>query len=301
MTDNTNDQMPDAQRRAILTGAVAGAASLAMTGVASAQSATTTDISPTGSRFEGKTVLITGGTSGIGRVTAEEFAREGATVEFCGRRADLGAQVEAGIRSAGGTATYTQLDVRREAELQAWINTVAERNGQLDVAFNNAGIAIPPGPMEDTSVEGYAEIIDTNLNGVFWAMHAQVPIMKRQGGGVIINTSSTFGSHAPNTQVAYGATKGAVDIMVKGLSKEVAAEGIRVLGIAPGAIVDTDLFRFIGRDWTEDEIAFFGTLHAVARAGRPIDVARVVLMLASDDAGFMTGRTIFADGQIIAA
>ena len=166
--------------------------------------------------------------------------------------------------------------------------------GRIDCFFNNAGIAIPPGPMEEVTVENYANMIDTNLNGVFWAMHTQVPIMKRQGGGVIINTSSTFGSHAPDTQVPYGA-------MVEGVSKEVAASGIRVLGVAPGAIVDTDLFRFIGRDWTEEEVEFFGSLHAVGRAGRPIDVARLVLFLASDDAGFMTGRTIFADGQILNA
>ena len=297
-----SDHDTNTSRRAILTGAAAGAAGLALASAANAQSATTTDTADTGtSRFNGKTVLITGATSGIGRKTAEEFAREGATVEFCGRRDELGAEVVKGIKDAGGNATYTQIDVRDEDAMIAWIKAVAERNGRLDIAFNNAGIAIPPGPMEEVSKEAYAEIIDTNQNAIFWAMHTQVPIMKEQGGGVIINTSSTFGSHAPNTQVPYGATKGAIDIMTEGVSKEVASNGIRVLAVAPGAIVDTDLFRFMGRDWTEEEVKFFGSLHAVGRAGRPIDVARVVLMLASDDAGFMTGRTIFADGQIINA
>lgn len=208
---------------------------------------------------------------------------------------------EAGIRDAGGQAEYSHVDVRREDDLQAWINTVADRYGRIDVAFNNAGVAIAQGPIEEVTAKSYAEIIDTNLNGVFRAMHAQVPIMKRQGGGVTINTSSTFGSRATNTQVAYGATKGAVDIMVESVSKEVAAEGVRVLGIAPCAIVDTDLFRFISRDWTEKEVNPFGSLHAIGRAGRPIDIARLVIMLASDDARFMTGRTVFADDQILQA
>ena len=301
MTKNDTDT-PLTNRRAVLGGAAVGAAGLAFAGVAArAQSATTTDTSPTGQRFEDHVVLITGATSGIGRAAAEEFAREGALVAFCGRRAELGAQVARGINEAGGRAEYSEVDVRDRETLAAWIDSVAERHGRIDVAYNNAGIAIPPGPVERVTPENMRDMVATNLEGVFWSMHAEVPHMKRQGGGVIVNTSSAFGSHAPNTQVPYGATKGAIDAMTEGVAKEVAGNGIRVLAVAPGAIVDTDLFRFTGRDYTAEEVQQFAALHAVGRAGRPIDIARMVLALASDDAGFVTGTSIPVDGQFLQA
>ena len=301
MSDHDHKPSSTTDRRAVLTGAAVGAAGLAFAGTARAQSATTTKTSPTGQRFDGKVVLITGATSGIGRATAEEFAREGADVVFCGRRAELGAQVARGINEAGGKAEYSEVDVRDREQLTAWIDSVAERRGRIDIAFNNAGIAIPPGPIEQVTPEDHRDMVATNLDGVFWSMHAQVPHMKRRGGGVIVNTSSAFGSHAPNTQVPYGATKGAIDAMTAGVSKEVAGDGIRVLAVAPGAVVDTDLFRFMGRDYTQEEVQQFGGLHAVGRAGRPIDIARMVLTLASDDAGFVTGTTVPVDGQFLQA
>lgn len=173
-------------RRNLLT---AGTAALA-TGAALA--ATRANATPAG-RFADKTVVITGATSGIGRVTAEAFAEEGAHVFFCGRREALGAEVEAGIKAKGGNATYIRADVRKRDELVAFINQAAERTGKIDIAFNNAGIGQPFVGMEDVTTDNYSDMIATNLTGKFDAVVAEVPHMAE--GGTIINTSSIFGSH----------------------------------------------------------------------------------------------------------
>lgn len=131
-----------------------------------------------------------------------------------------------------------------------------------------------PEPTVAAAPEAHAKIIDTNQNGVRRAMRVQVPTTRREGGGVVFDTSSTSDSHAPATQTPCAAAMGAVDIMAEGVSNEVADDGIRVRGIAPGAIVATNLIRFIGRDHTPEEVEVFGTPHAIGRAGRPVPMAR---------------------------
>ena len=297
MTDSSQNQMPDMSRRKLMGVAAAGVAAATVAGAASAQ----TTRAPGGGAFDGRTVLITGATSGIGAETAREFARQGGNVHFCGRREALGKGVENDIKRMGGQATYTQIDVRDHEALKSWIDRTASRTGRLDVAFNNAGMAIPPGPTENVTPDNFAEIIDTNLGGIFWAMNAEIPHMKRQGSGVIINTSSAFGSHAPNTQVPYGATKGAVDAMTEGVAKEVGGDGIRVLAVAPGVVVDTDLFRFMGRDYNQEELEQFRSLASMGKVGKPMDIAEMVVMLASGAGGFVHGTTVAIDGQFLQA
>lgn len=295
MTDRS-DTKPDTARRAVLTGAVAGAAGLAFASAARAQ-----DAAETGGRFAGKVVLITGATSGIGRAAAEMFAAEGATVVFNGRRAELGAEVEAAIRDAGGAATYVQSDVRDLAQLKAFVDGAVAEHGRIDVAFNNAGIAIPPGPIETIDPEQYRDIMATNVDGPFWSMAYQIPHMKAAGGGVIVNTSSVFGMRASDNQVAYGATRSAVDAMIEAVAKEAGGAGIRVVGVAPGAVPDTDLFRFLGRPWNAEERAFMGTLAGLGRPGTPEEIASMVLCLASDAGSFVHGSTVRVDGQFLNA
>ncbi|MFC4701162.1 SDR family NAD(P)-dependent oxidoreductase [Glaciecola siphonariae] len=296
--DNHENNQPDLSRRKIVGAVAAGAALAATAGISGAANAQE-NAQPLSREFSGKTVLITGGTSGIGAETAREFARHGANVAFCGRRESLGKQVESEITASGGTATFSKVDVRDPKALRTWIDKTANSSGSLDIAFNNAGIAIPPGPIENVDPAQYKDIIDTNLHGVFFAMQAQIPHMKSQGSGVIINTSSAFGSHAPNTQVPYGATKGAVDTMTEGVAKEIGGNGIRVLAVAPGAILDTDLFRFIGRSFSEDEISYFGTLAAMGRTGRPNDIAKMVVALAGTQGSFVHGTVVPIDGMFL--
>lgn len=282
-------------RRTVLSATAAAAAGAALApGQANAQERD--DLTMTG-----KVVVISGATSGIGKATAELFAAHGATVVFNGRRKNLGKAVERSIKDAGGTATYVKSDVRDPKQVKAFLEGAVRRHGKIDIAVNNAGIAIPPGPVEAVDPEQYRDIMATNLDGVFWSLHHEVRLMKASGGGVIVNTSSAFGEHAADNQVAYGATKSAVDAMTRAVAKEAGGAGIRVVAMAPGAIKDTDLFRFIGRAWTDDEIAHFGTLASIGRAGTPQEMAALVVALAGDPGAFVHGTIIRADGQFLAS
>ncbi|MFD5764477.1 SDR family NAD(P)-dependent oxidoreductase, partial [Streptomyces sp. NPDC127049] len=177
-----------------------GAAVLGLGSVALASPAHATGVGPSSrsgrGRFHGRSVLITGATSGIGRATARAFAAEGAHVGFCGRRAELGRQVEREIRDAGGEATYVQADVRVDAQVRGFVDRVASRYGGIDVAFNNAGIGGGRLPHE-LSVEEWDDIQATNARGVFLAIKYEIPHMLRARRGVIICTSSSGGAAPP--------------------------------------------------------------------------------------------------------
>lgn len=286
----------DLSRRAMLTTGLSAAAAVAVGTVAassaSAQSQTASK------RFSNQTVVITGATSGIGRVTAEAFAEEGANVFFCGRREALGAEVEAGIKAKGGKATYIKADVRNKAELTRFIDAAAARTGTIDVAFNNAGIGQPFVDMASVSADNYTEMLATNLTGKYDAMVAEMPHMAE--GGSIINTSSIFGVKAGANAVAYCATMHAISGMTMGAALELAPKGIRVNAVAPGAITDTDfMVPIIGRRLNAEEVKQFGALHALGRTGSSSEVAKAVLFLASKDASFLTGEIIKVDGYFL--
>jgi NAD(P)-dependent dehydrogenase (short-subunit alcohol dehydrogenase family) len=282
-------------RRTLITGLAAAATTVAATAAATAQTAPR----PAG-RFAGKLVVVTGATSGIGRVTAEAFAREGARVVFNGRREQLGREVEAGIRAAGGEAHYIRNDVRDPAALKRFIDEAARLgNGRIDIAFNNAGIGQPFVPMGEVTRENYDDMFATNVAGKFNAMAFEIPHMAAQGGA-IINMSSIFGIKAGARAVAYSSTMHAVTGMTLGAALELAPQKIRVNGIAPGAITDTDfMVPLMGRRLNEQEITSFGPLHALGRTGRAQEVANAVLFLASDEASFITGEILKVDGYFL--
>jgi NADP-dependent 3-hydroxy acid dehydrogenase YdfG len=188
---NTKPHRSLNRRQAIQAGmaGIAGVTAVGLNSQATAQQPepAPTSIVPNG-RFAGKVVTISGATSGIGRAAALAFAREGAKVGFCGRRENLGAEVERQIRQSGGDATYIKADVTQPQQVESFVNRIVDKYGRLDVAFNNAGDVLAK-PLHQISVEEWDLAQNTNLRGVFLAMKYQIPHMLRQGGNIVITAS----------------------------------------------------------------------------------------------------------------
>jgi NAD(P)-dependent dehydrogenase (short-subunit alcohol dehydrogenase family) len=286
-------------RRAVLGGTAAGLAGFA--GLAAVPAAADSDRGKP-LRFDGKVVLITGATSGIGRETAIAFGAAGAKVGFCGRRADLGRQVETEIRGAGGEATYLRADVRVPDQVRAFVDGVARRYGRLDIAFNNAGIHLGK-PLHETTVDEWEDVHRTNARGVFLSIKYEVPHLIRAGGGVIICTASSQAEHTRPGHGAYSASKRAVQGMVRSAALDYGAKGIRVLSVDPGT-TDTRLVRPPGipDDLWEQFKKAWGPLnvYGLPRMAEPREMATAVLALVSSDFGYLTGTSILIDGGMSA-
>lgn len=253
-------------------------------------------------RFKDKVVLITGATSGIGRAAAEQFAGEGAKVGFCGRRESLGQEVEQGIRARGGEATYIRADVRRESDVQTFVDAVVRRYGRLDVAFNNAGITLEK-PLHEYSAAEWDDVLATNLRGVFLAIKYEVPHMLANGGGNILVTSSSNALATTEKRSAYTASKRGLVGMVQAAALDYASKGIRINALIPGT-TDTELVRRAAHMehapdavW-ETTAAMWAKSHVpgMERMAKPEEIAAFALALASDEFPYMTGAQMVIDG-----
>jgi NAD(P)-dependent dehydrogenase (short-subunit alcohol dehydrogenase family) len=282
------------RRHMLAVGASGLAAAIAVAPKAPAQTQQTVaaTANPKGA-FAGKVVLITGGTSGIGKTTAEAFASQGAKVFFCGRREALGAQVEQGIRAMGGEATYRRADVRKAEDVKAFVDACVAKYGRLDIAFNNAGNDYPPAPIADTSIAEFDDLIDTHVRGAFLSMKYEIPYMLKNGSGAIINMASIGGHRAFPNIIGYGASKAAIIHMTKSAAQEY-GKTIRINAVLPGAI-DTAMLDRVKRDWKVTEAQLVAN-YPQKRVGKPIEVANLVLWLASDVASYVSGGEFSVDG-----
>lgn len=245
-------------------------------------------------RFQGKVALITGAAGGIGLATARAFAGEGAAVTL----ADLGGQrvkeAAGEIHAAGGKATAIEVDVSDMAACEAMVAHTVDCFGTLDIAFNNAAIpSAPYAEFTDASLADWEKVISINLSSVFHAMQAEVPALKKAGGGAIINTASMMSFVTQPGMASYIAAKHGVAGLTKGAAMDLIRHGIRVNAICPG-FVNTPMLAPALQD--ETQRAFIESLIPARRVGEADEVAKAVLFLASDDASYMVGALMRVDG-----
>jgi len=249
---------------------------------------------PDYSHFRDAVVLITGATSGIGEATARLFADAGSKVFFCGRRRELGKQVEASIRENGGEATYKYTDVREEPQVREFTDACVQTYGRIDIAFNNAGIEGPNGPFEEIPMEGemgYHDLMKTNVDGVIYAMRYELPVMRRQESGMIVNVGSMLSHRGSDTWGAYAASKHAVIGMTRSAAIPNARHGIRVMSISPGGTRTELLRRFLG-----GSLEGAGANSPMGRIAEPEEIGRVVMGMCDPKLTFLNGDDVKADG-----
>jgi NAD(P)-dependent dehydrogenase (short-subunit alcohol dehydrogenase family) len=248
-------------------------------------------------RLRGKVAVVTGGASGIGEATVRRFVAEGARVAFADRDVERGKQVAAEIEANGGQAFFVEAHVEREPEAVAFVGQAADRFGRLDVLVNNAGIRLYH-TVVDASAESWDEILGVNLKGYAFCAKAAIPLMKRGGGGNIVNVASVRSVTSVGKTTQYDTTKAAVAGLTRGMAADHASEGIRVNAVCPGPILTPFHVRrtaALGRTLEQyREDAARSTL--LKRPGTPEEVAAAILFLASDDASFVTGTLLFVDG-----
>jgi NAD(P)-dependent dehydrogenase (short-subunit alcohol dehydrogenase family) len=238
-------------------------------------------------------VLVTGALTGIGRATAQAFAREGARIVVSGRRDDEGRKLAGELQKLGAEAEFLRSDVRHEEEVRNLIDKTVSRFGRLDVAVNCAGTEGTPGPVTEQSAETYAATFDTNVLGTLLSMKHEMRVMLAQGSGSIVNISSTYGRRGAAGASLYSASKHAVEGLTKSAALEAAASGVRVNMVAPGPIDTGMLKRFTG---TEERKAGLTATVPLKRVGTPEEIAQTIVFLASDRASFITGASYSVDG-----
>ncbi|MCB9109781.1 MAG: SDR family oxidoreductase [Anaerolineales bacterium] len=251
-------------------------------------------------KLKGKTAIITGGTSGIGKATALRFAEEGADLVITGRRVSLGKAVEAECSSKGVRCVFVEADHSKVEDCQRVVDIAIKEFGHIDILFNNAGI-VTKGTAETTTDEVWQSTMDINITAVWRMSKLVLPHMKKQGKGVIVNNGSDWSVVASKDALPYIVSKGAVGLMTKAMAMDHARDGIRVNAVCPG---DTFVDRWMEKGYFEDSdpvtleqaIKEASEFIPMGRFGKPEEIANAVLFLASDESSYVTGHLLLVDG-----
>lgn len=251
-------------------------------------------------KLTNKAAIITGATSGIGKATALLFAEEGAELVITGRRAQLGRHLEQAIRAAGGRCVFVEADHTRAEDCSRVVERSLTEFGRIDILFNNAGI-VTSGTAETTPEEVWNETFAVNVTAVWRMSRLVLPLMRKQGKGVIINNGSDWSVVAGRDAFPYIMSKGAVAMMTKSMALDFARENIRVNAVCPG---DTLVERWLEKGYFEDgdpvtieqAMREASAYLPMGRFGKPEEIAQAVLFLACDDSSFVTGHLLLVDG-----
>jgi len=245
----------------------------------------------------GRVALVVGGSSGIGRATAEAFAEGGASVVIAARRDGEGRATAERIVAQGGEARFVRTDVAHEADIAALVEETVKTYGRLDFAFNNAGIEGHNLPIVEETEANFDAVFGVNVKGMMFCMKHEIPAMLESGGGAIVNMASMVGHISFATGSVYGASKHAVIGLSAAAALEYARGGIRINTVSPGAIQTDMIDRITG---TDEVRATFADQHPMGRFGLPEEVASTVLFLCSNGASFITGHALGIDGGYMA-
>ena len=248
-------------------------------------------------RLESKVAVITGSTAGIGKETALLFAEHGAKVVISGsgRNPDAGQAVVEEIRNRGGTAQWCKADLRKRSEIEQLVDYAVHTFGGLDILMNNAYVG-NHGTATTLDEESWDASYTLGVKAVFLACKAAIPIMLEQGGGIVVNVSSTHGLLGSPGFVSYDSVKAATLNLTRQLAVEYGRQGIRVNAILPGRIITEEKQRFL--DSHPEEYRRQRAFYPLGRAGRPDEVAYAALFLASDESSFVTGHGLVVDGGL---
>lgn len=241
-----------------------------------------------------RTVIITGGTSGIGKATALYFAKNGYNVVVTSRNPNKEAEVLDDFKKEKTTVTFYELDVTKEEQVKEVINKTVAKFGKLDSIVNNSGISLGNAILGETESDELKQMLETNVMGVYYGMKHAINAMLKTGGGTIVNLASIAGINGLYATALYNASKHAVVGLTKGASLDYATQGIRVNAVAPGAI-KTDILKNAIESGTYD-VSAIEALHPMNRLGEVEDIAKAIYFLASEENSFMTGTILTVDG-----
>lgn len=251
-------------------------------------------------RLKEQVAVITGGNSGIGRAAALAMAREGAKVVVAARDKKKGDATVAEIRRAGGDAFFVTTDVTRERQVSRMVERTLERFGKLTVLFNNAGVFLK-GSVVDIPIADWDRVMAVNVRGTFLCSRYAIPMMVRAGGGVIINCSSVSAVVGNAGGSAYNASKGAIQNLTKNMALDFVEQGIRTVNVCPG-VIETPML--VGDIEDPKELKKVrrrsGKKQVMGRWGRPEEIAEAVVFLASPEASYVNGTSLFVDGGLLA-